>query len=722
MLGFLKQPALEQCGVKRSLRTALFFEALILLVITVITGAVATFFLARREMTVRSISSLETASQSKAALLETVVARQKQQISLLGKNRVATDSLKNIIGYQALIDIETTGAYHVRSALEKEIDAATMKELASAEHTIFMPIIDDGAWSSYVIATPVLAGGRRVGVLAAVFDASPLMSRLFSDSSMGKTAETLLITMEGNTSTVLRLADDGKNVISIEWNEVNGEGLGENGIHWTRDYAGIPVLLSSRLAPTLNWSVVSKIDAYEVVGPIWRLASNVAGVSLMLVVILSLSVFLLARRIVEPIEDLTRKLTALEARRWKFSRSIFTRNELEVVDRAAADLTKRLRKAHEHLEEMVQKRTEELRSELATNKTILTSMDEGVVVTDATGAITFMNAVARSITETREEEMLSQSAYDTLCLVRKDGSSVKESEHPISHALGLKQTFHPSVDPEFSIKLSTGELRPVQLASVPILKGKKCIGSVTTLRDTTEERRIDQMKSEFISLVSHQLRTPLSSMRWYIEMILDDMNDLSEEKREYVSEIGSANSRMVHLVNALLNVSRLELGKTQVSTDVVDIPALIESMKAAFKLELKQKKLRVRFETTAPKTVTLRTDKALVTLILENMMSNAIKYGKEGSEVLVRLDTDLKAGLLKISVKDTGIGIPETLKGEIGKKLFRGTNARLSDADGNGLGLYISHIAASSIGGKITFVSEEGQGTTFTLELPVSGK
>lgn len=715
-------PKIRRSEQRQSLRTTLFLETLTLLSLTVVIVSAAAFTFSRHEITGRVRSQLQTIAQEKATLLETTVSRQREQISALSHDLSprTIGILTDLVGFRELLQMTTDGVTTL-AGIRSTIDDATMRELLGIESTVFRPILTDNGWTQYVIATPTTRGGVREGTLVAVFDASHLASRVLQTEEAGTTAEVLLSDVAGANNTVFRFDESAGRAVPILGSAVvvSDAFTGEQGVLATKDYAGIPVLEAYRSVPSLGWAVIAKIDQYEVTLPIATLAFEIAAVGLVVVLLLSLSTFALARRIVEPLEELTRKLDGLETRHWRFTKTITTGNELETVDTAADDLTQRLRAAYEHLEDLVQQRTEDLRREHAEDQAVLQSMDDGLVVTDDTGRITYANPMAASLTG--ETAMIGAKATDVLKILTKEGLPVATHDHPVTIVLKTKARFSPHPDPQFTLIGKDGKQTPLQIRATPILRGKKSYGAVLVIRDIAEERRIDHMKSEFISLVSHQLRTPLSAMRWYLEMLIsEDAGALTPDQKEYVGQVASSNARMVHLVNALLNVSRIELGRFSLSPETIDLTEVVKTVLASFDLELKQKKMAVNF---APPTQTIgaRSDKGLLVLILENLVSNAIKYSPEGSTVEIAL-TLAEENTATLSVKDAGIGIPEAQQKDIGRKLFRATNARTTDTDGNGLGLYISHVAAESIGAELTFVSGEKKGTTFSLRIPLESK
>ena len=708
---------------RSSLRTELFLETLTLLSVTVVVIAGTVFLLASNAMTGRMRSELQSIAQEKAAFLDATVSKQREQLSILSRDPTgkSLEALKDVAGFRSLLRL-TPHEVQTLAGQANTIDDVLLQALRETTQTVFKPVVTQDGWMTYVVATPEMSDGVQSGVLAVVFDAKTLASRILHADYAGNTAEVLL---SGEVDSIILRFDDvtGKAVPILQTQNATPLAAafsGDEAVASAKDYAGIPVLEVYRRVPSIGWSVIAKVDRYEMTAPVASLALETAAIGLAVVLLLSLSTFALARRIVEPVEELTRKLDRIETRHWVFKRTIRTGNELEVVDEAADDLTRRLRAAYEHLEDLVRERTEDVRKAYAEDQAVLQSMDDGLIVTDEKGVITYINPTAERLTG--GPHMKGKSAVDILKLSKKSGEPLPVHEHPVTMVLRTKARYAPNPDPELTLVGGNEKDIPIQIRGTPVLRGERSYGAVLVLRDITEERKVDTMKSEFISLVSHQLRTPLSAMRWYLEMLLsEDAGPLTNDQKEYLGEVTTSNGRMVHLVNALLNVSRIELGRFSLSPETIYLCDILKSVLDSFALELEQKGIKVEKVVPAKK-IGVRSDKGLLTLVLENLMSNAIKYSPKNSDIRIRIQEKEDGKSVKLSVQDSGIGIPASQQKDIGRKLFRATNARTVDTDGNGLGLYISHIAAESIGAELHFESAEGKGTTFMLAVPIDQK
>lgn len=238
-----------------------------------------------------------------------------------------------------------------------------------------------------------------------------------------------------------------------------------------------------------------------------------------------------------------------------------------------------------------------------------------------------------------------------------------------------------------------------------------------TLVDITKQKKAEDAKSEFVSLASHQLRTPIAGMKWSAELLLvDDPERLSERQRKYIDRLLTSVQRMALLVDDFLRVSRFELGTFQAEYKQVALPALIEDVMEEQSSRVTQKQIEVKtfFD---EKVGTIVTDPNLIRMIVTNLYSNAVKYTREQGTIHVGFAC--KDDNVVITVADNGMGIPAEDQDEIFSKLFRATNAVRNVPDGTGLGLYIVREAVSVLKGNITFSTTENVGTTFEVTLPL---
>lgn len=239
-------------------------------------------------------------------------------------------------------------------------------------------------------------------------------------------------------------------------------------------------------------------------------------------------------------------------------------------------------------------------------------------------------------------------------------------------------------------------------------------------RDITREMEIDRAKSEFVSLASHQLKTPLASIRWLVEGLMSGgAGTFSPAQTKYLDGIQSSTQHMIAMVNELLNVSRIELGKIATQIEELDAKALAEEVIAEQKHAADARSISLALSCPADLPHVFA-DRSALGMIFQNLISNAIKYTPQGGSVRCELSVSgAKNEAVFLSVSDTGIGIPEDEQDRVFEKLHRARNAQALVADGTGLGLYVVKTVIEKAGGGVTFESKEGKGTTFYVTIPL---
>lgn len=238
------------------------------------------------------------------------------------------------------------------------------------------------------------------------------------------------------------------------------------------------------------------------------------------------------------------------------------------------------------------------------------------------------------------------------------------------------------------------------------------------LRESNAQlQRLDEAKDEFISMASHQLRTPLTSIKGYISMLIEgDLGELTSQQKRTLEEAFVSSERMVRLVGDFLNVSRLQTGKFVVDKHPVDFARLVAREIEA--LEQNAKSRNLRFVYKRPKDIPLLDlDENKIQQVVMNFADNAMYYSKEGGTITVTLKKI--TGAIEFTVKDTGIGVPKAEQKGLFNKFFRATNARRQRPDGTGVGLFLAKKVIKDHGGQIIFESEEGKGSTFGFRLPL---
>lgn len=348
-------------------------------------------------------------------------------------------------------------------------------------------------------------------------------------------------------------------------------------------------------------------------------------------------------------------------------------------------------------------------------KLAVETVKEQIVITDSAGIILYANPATEQITGFSNEAILGKKVGT------KDlwgGYADEEEYRTLWHKILVEKKRYTG---EFENKRKNGQKYIAEVTISPVLNDKNEVSFfVGVERDVTEARRIDQMKTDFISLASHQLRTPLSAIRWFVEMLINgDAGELKERQQEILLDLDSSTRRMIDLVNGLLNISRLESGRLIVEPEETNLLELIENSISDIQPILQKKEQSVSVEQNTPKEYLLSIDPKLIIEVLKNLLTNASKYSEAGKKITVNLSENESEVI--VAVIDQGVGIPENEHNQIFERFFRASNAVDWAADGTGLGLYLVKLIMEASGGRVWFESTQGVGTTFYFSLPKAG-
>ena len=342
----------------------------------------------------------------------------------------------------------------------------------------------------------------------------------------------------------------------------------------------------------------------------------------------------------------------------------------------------------------------QLKGEKERIEKIFLSLTDGLMVLE-NGEILLMNPVA--------EKMLGTEGENTLEKPLNDLSRFQNLK--IVYQFLKQNTKRPISRQE--IIFGKPELT-LQITVIPIATNQDLI----VFHDVTRDKLVERMKTEFVSLAAHQLRTPLSAIKWTIRMMLDgDIGKISKEQRDFLDKTYQSNERMIGLINDLLNVARIEEGKYLFKMSPIKIEDIVQDLVKSYKEESIRKKLILEFKKPKEKSPMINVDTEKITLAIENLINNAIRYSFPGGRVTVSLEYGKKE--VEVRVKDSGAGIPKEQQERVFTKFFRGANVIRMETEGSGLGLFITKNVIEAHGGKIWFDSEEKKGTTFHVVLPV---
>lgn len=252
-----------------------------------------------------------------------------------------------------------------------------------------------------------------------------------------------------------------------------------------------------------------------------------------------------------------------------------------------------------------------------------------------------------------------------------------------------------------------------------VYEGSKVSGVVAVLHDITREKEISQMKNDFVSHVSHELKTPLASITAYSEMLADGEAQDEDTRKEFYGIIQTQAQRLNRLIEDILNISRIESGLVKVAKEPVSMAILIEQQMSMIQKYADEKNITVSRQTPIIFDQAYA-DKDMISQVIVNLLSNAVKYTPSGGSVRIATEVDEAAGRVRVTVTDTGVGIPEAELGHLFQKFYR-VAANNKHAKGTGLGLnLVKQIVEKVHNGRVFVTSKVGEGSTFGFELPLA--
>jgi signal transduction histidine kinase len=241
-------------------------------------------------------------------------------------------------------------------------------------------------------------------------------------------------------------------------------------------------------------------------------------------------------------------------------------------------------------------------------------------------------------------------------------------------------------------------------------------GGILIVKQVEELKKLDNLKDDFISLVSHQIRTPLTSISWFTEILLNQSkNNIPKKEGIIIKDIHEISKNIINLVGTFLNISKIESGKIILNLEETNLDDLITEVINDLKVNLNQKKIKLIVKNDVG---IAKIDNKLMKQVYTNLISNAVKYS--GPKGIININVHKNNSELITKIKDNGIGIPQHDKGKIFQKFFRAKNASDYNPDGSGLGLYLVKIIIEAHKGNIYFRSQKNRGTTFIFNLPIT--
>lgn len=341
------------------------------------------------------------------------------------------------------------------------------------------------------------------------------------------------------------------------------------------------------------------------------------------------------------------------------------------------------------------------------------SLTIGAVMVDPQLNISFINPLAEQILGLSTPQVKGKPYRVNLGLLHEDGKPLSEDKDPLLHVFQTRQPMEKQ-----AFKVQNGDISHLlEVSWMPVTNSRnEILGGMVLLQDSTKQKNLEEMKVDFVSIVSHEMRTPITAIKGYIDILLRE-TQLDPEHTEMLRRVYVSNERQLETVESLLNLSRLERGTIPIKPQAFQIEELAGQVISEVEPQARAKGLELKFEYPRFALPKVWADPARAREALVNLCTNAIKYTDKG---WVKLDLYTKEGQMCVAVSDSGPGIDAETQAKLFAKFRRGEGALTESKQGVGLGLYITKEFIDLMGGKIWIESQPGNGATFFFTLPVS--
>jgi PAS domain S-box-containing protein len=611
------------------------------------------------------------------------------------------------------------------------------------------------------VVSPIKQNSRITGILIIEFSTDELFTALEEHSpGWGKTGEMYLVNKNKNLISPTRLEDlplfdtkiDNVNIqhclqdgtsVSLTTGNIS-QTRTSNFIYTYNNYTNAKVTGTGVRIDELNWCIVTERGNKESFLPLVNIRNTFIVASLITIALNYLLAFFISKQISNPIYKLQKGAEIIKNGNLEYKVGMPGQDEISDLSRSFDKMTEAIKKSRAEIDIKVEQQTEDIVKQkdklegqqqailniledveaekdnvtIERDKidAIMQSIGDAVFVVNRNMEVILTNTVTAELSGIRMDELMGKKYFQVLKF--QDEVTGKVVSDFINNALSSGKV--QKMSNHTVLVKKDGSKTPIADSAAPLKnKNGEIIGCVVVFRDVTRERSVDKAKSEFVSLASHQLRTPLAAVKWYTEMLVNgDTGGMKKEQQEFLTEIYRSNERMIELVNSLLNVSRLELGTFSIEPESLDILQIAKDALKENMPDAKKKNMHIvtKFDKNIPK---MNLDKKLTFIIFQNLISNAIKYTPAKGKV--NIDIEKEGKNVVINVIDNGMGIPKEQQNKIFEKLFRADNVRKADTDGTGLGLYVVKSILDQAGGNISFKSTLNKGTTFKVEIPLTG-
>ncbi|MFA4833707.1 MAG: ATP-binding protein [Patescibacteria group bacterium] len=448
---------------------------------------------------------------------------------------------------------------------------------------------------------------------------------------------------------------------------------------------------------------------------------DIATTSGILALIVLITFLLLRKYIIDPLRQMT--LVCEEIGKGNLSVRIAVKSKTEIgklidtFNKMLEDL-KRSNAGLEKAKAVLETKVEDVKEEKNKTLAIISNIYTPIIVVGKDNRITLFNPAAQKFLGLKLSD-LGKEISD------KDNFGLNNFKSVIRNKFILSKS-KDNGSPDFKteeLRVNYNSEELVYKVITSKVKGgnDEYLGVMKIFLDLTRETAIDKLKSEFVSIAAHQLRTPLSAIKWVIKMVLaGDAGELNKEQTELLSKGYKSNERIIRLVDDLLDISRIEEGRFGFNFKFSNFQEVLDNVVENLASPVANNHLKLIVD-KPKKLPEIYMDPERITLALQNLLDNAVKYTPEFGQIKITVQISDKDKILKVSIKDQGVGIPKADQPKLFSKFFRAANAVRVETEGTGLGLFIAKNIIEKHKGEIGINSEEGEGTEVYFSLPVSG-
>jgi PAS domain S-box-containing protein len=558
--------------------------------------------LASSQTIIEQLNFLQKIGTSSAVIKNPAAA---QPLSTITQSFLSTRD--RITGYKQIYLVSLDGtviASSDKDAVGRQVQHEPYYILGKKQEDISVLQKDEQGKVLQYLAGPIFVDGKKSAVIVIATDTKNIFDIFHDYTGLGQTGDWGLAKKDENGDGLIivpkRMDTNPNSALESTVSKNNNtspviQGLSGKEVAITDgfDYRGEPILAVTLYIPDIQWMIGVTMESQEAYVAINELAAQLVFFgALLLIFIIFLGSFL-SQIITAPIQKLSDTAAKLQAGNFDARAAITSRDEIGKLASIFNQMAIKLKEFYENLEQKVQDKThelaekitdleqtkkatlnllEDLNSEKAKDEALLASIGDGIIATDKNGNIIVINSSAEKMLGVTAGACIGKKWHEIIKMEDRYGKDVLIQNRPLHTALTTNTKISTtSTTPYYFVKKDGGKF-PVVITATPVILQGEMIGGIEIFRDITIEQEIDRTKSEFVTLASHQLRTPISAISWFTEMLLaGDSGPLTAEQKEQLQQVYESNKRMATLVDALLNVSRLELGDFPIHPELVDL-------------------------------------------------------------------------------------------------------------------------------------------------------